>query len=71
MHLKNDSDRKLFCLFYFSVVMVEKYDCLRDSKALLPNRSRDFIAEALEKFTDVVELTFQCPRIVKNGKRRR
>lgn len=46
---------------------MEKFDCLQDRSAALPDRSDKEIGETLAKFTDYVSLKLNCPRIIKNG----
>lgn len=49
------------------VLTMEKFDCLQDRSAALPDRSDKEIGETLAKFTDYVSLKLNCPRIIKNA----
>lgn len=54
--------------FLFLVLIMKKFDCVKERKAAIPDRSDESTGEALAKFTDYVSAKFDCPRIVKNGK---
>lgn len=54
--------------FLFLVLIMKKFDCVKERKVAIPDRSDESTGEALAKFTDYVSAKFDCPRIVKNGK---